>query len=147
MPSKVLMASATRLAKRRIRGYTIKFHPVKLSDKDFLKATGYKTIDEILNIRSPFFFNPDDKDKIIETIRNEYPESIAKTLKDADEICNHTFDLLGSGKTKLGKELDWHLDFKSGFRWNPKTYYLGTRKHVTLDDDSDVKVPWELSRC
>jgi len=29
----------------------------------------------------------------------------------------------------------------------PKTYYLGTGKHVTLNDPSDVKVPWELSRC
>ncbi|NQE52327.1 hypothetical protein C5S29_01940, partial [ANME-1 cluster archaeon GoMg3.2] len=147
MPSKVLMASATRLAKRRIRGYTIKFHPVKLSDNNFLKATGYKTIDEILNRKSPFFFNPNDKDKIAETIEKEYPNSIEQTINDADEICNHIFDLLGSGKVKLGEEIDWHLDFKTGFRWNPKTCYLGTRKHATLDDDSDVKVPWELSRC
>ena len=147
-PPKVLMESVTRLTKRRIRRYIIKFHPVKLSDKDFLDATGYKTMDEILNRNPPlFFFNLDDKDKIIETIRNEYPESISETLNDADAISNHIFDLLGSDKVKLGKEIDWHLDFKTGYQWNPMTYYLGTRKHVTLDDDSDVKVPWELSRC
>jgi len=131
-----------------MRRYIIRFHPVKLSDNDFLDATGYKTVNGLLNRNlPPFFFNPDDKDKIVETVRKEYPESIEQTINDADEICHHIFDLLGSGKTKLGKEIDWHLDFKSGFRWDPKTYYLGTGKHVTLNDPSDVKVPWELSRC
>jgi hypothetical protein len=148
MPLEVLIESIIRLAKRRIRGYDIKFHPVKLSDKDFLNATGYKTIDEFLNRNPPrFFFNPDDKDRIIETIKREHPKSIEQTISDADVICNHTFNLLGSGKVNLGEEIDWHLDFKSGFRWKPKTYYLGTGKHVALDDDSDVKIPWELSRC
>jgi len=147
MPPKVLIERATRLAKRRIRRYAFRFHPVKLSDNDFLKAMGYKTIEEFLYNPPRFFFNPNDKGKIVETIRKEYPESIEQAINDADEICNHVFDLLGSGKTKLGKEIDWHLDFKSGFRWNPKEYYPATGKHVTLDDDSDVKVPWELSRC
>ena len=148
MPPKVLMESVTRLVKRKIRRYAIKSHPVKLSDKYFLNATGYKTIEDFLNRNLPiFFFNSDDRDRIVETIRKEYPKSISETLNGADEICDHIFDLLGSGKTELGKEIDWHLDFKSGFRWDPKTYYLGTGEHVTLDDPSDVKVPWELSRC
>ena len=148
IPPKVLIESVIRLAKRRIRRYIIKFHPVKLSDKYFLDATGYKTIEDFLNRNlPPFFFNSDDRDRIVETIKKEYPEAIEQTINDANEICNHIFDLLGSGKTELGKEIDWHLDFKSGFRWNPKTYYLWTGKHVTLDAPSDVKVPWELSRC
>ena len=150
MPPKVLVESVTRLAKRRIRRYTIKFHPVNLSDNDFLDATGYKTIEQFLNRNPPpFFFNLDDKykDKIVETIIKECPTPTKETINDADEICNHIFDLLGSGKTELGKEIDWHLDFKSGYRWNPKEYYLATGKHVTLTDPSDVKVPWELSRC
>jgi len=148
MPPKVLMECITRLAKRRIRKYTVKFHPVKMSDKDFLDATEYKTIDEFLNRGRPsFFFNFGDKDIIIQTVKKEYQTTIKETINNADEIRVHTFNLLGSGKTKLSEEIDWHLDFKSGFRWNPKEYYLGTGKHVTLDDDSDVKVPWELSRC
>ncbi len=113
-----------------------------------MNASGYKTVDEFLNGNLPwFFFNSDDRDKFVEIIKKEYPESIEQTINDADEIRNHIFDLLGSGKTELGKEIDWHLDFKSGFRWNPKTHYLWTGKHVTLNDPSDVKVPWELSRC
>jgi len=90
-----------------MRRYIIRFHPVKLSDNDFLDATGYKTVNGLLNRNlPPFFFNPDDKDKIVETVRKEYPESIEQTINDADEICHHIFDLLGSGKTKLGKEID-----------------------------------------
>jgi hypothetical protein len=69
MPSKVLIESATRLAKRMIRRYAIKFHPVKLSDEDFLKATRYKTIDEFLNRNlSHFLFNLNDKERIVETL-------------------------------------------------------------------------------
>jgi len=40
--------------------------------------------------------------------------------------------------------IDWHLDFKSGYRWNESTWsqniQYGTQPGV------DVKVPWELAR-
>jgi len=152
MPPRVLIESVIRLTKRRIRRYTIKFHPVKISDKAFLKATGYKTIDEFLNRNQPmFFFNSRDKERIVETISKEYFDFIEQTINDADEICNHIFNLLGSGTSELGEEIDWHLDFKSGYKWNSKTYYLGTGKHVDCylkkGIHADVKVPWELSRC
>ena len=60
------------------------------------------------------------------------------------------FDLLGSGSTKLSKDgkgyqpIDWHIDFKSGYRWNPKTFYAFIKYGNKLG--VDVKVPWELSR-
>jgi len=102
-----------------------------------------------------------------------------KIIAEADKICDHVFDLLGSGpvkvyygikakdfeghcyNTQIGrkelitirhspcaihhyKPIDWHIDFKSGHRWDLKTYYkdikYGHRPGV------DVKVPWELSR-
>lgn len=148
MPLNDLIKVLMMLTKRKIRRYIIKFHPVKLSDKDFLDATGCETKKKIF-YRSPprFFFNTHDKERVVEIIKEEYSTSLEQTINDTDEICNHIFDLLGSGKTELGKEINWHLDFKSGFRWNPKEYYLWTGKHVILNDDSDVKVPWELSRC
>jgi hypothetical protein len=40
--------------------------------------------------------------------------------------------------------IDWHLDFKSGYRWTESTWYLdipyGHKPGV------DIKVPWELAR-
>ncbi len=40
--------------------------------------------------------------------------------------------------------IDWHLDFKSGYRWSERTWYL----HVPYGHlpGVDVKVPWELAR-
>ena len=143
MPPKLLAETLARHANRKVRRYSIKIFQVKLSDKRFLGLTNHQNHDEL----PPFFFDPTDREKIAKIVKKEYPTAIEQTIKDADAINNHIFDLLGSGKTELGEEINWHLDFKSGFNWNPKEYYLWTRKHVTLDDDSDVKIPWELSRC
>ena len=143
MPVKLLAETLANMAKHKIRKHYIKFYPVKLTYEQFFKVVTHQNIYDL----SAFFFRPNKKNKIVETIKKEYFKSLDQTIKDANGICEHIFDLLGSDKQELGKEICWHLDFKSGFRWNPKKYYLGTGKHVTLDDDSDVKVPWELSRC
>lgn len=65
-------------------------------------------------------------------------------LERADAVAAHRFDLLGSGPVELGKEIDWSLDFKSGRRWPLKHSLLIEAFYF---DDSDIKVPWELSRC
>ena len=124
MPPRVLFGTLTKLAKRKIRKYFIKFHPAKLSDKQFFKLVNHKNLDEL----PPFFLNLNEKEKIIETIKREYPTTIKEMINTADEICEHIFNLLGSGKTELGKEIDWHLDFKvvSG----------GIQKHIILEPES-----------
>ncbi len=40
--------------------------------------------------------------------------------------------------------IDWHLDFKSGFRWREDTWYKEIQFGHLLG--VDVKVPWELAR-
>lgn len=73
-----------------------------------------------------------------------FPEAMWATIDEADKIRAHCFDLLGSGETDLGKDIDWHLDFKSGRRW-PIEHH--TRLTLTSPTGGfDVKVPWELSR-
>jgi hypothetical protein len=73
-------------------------------------------------------------------------EGAAATIRDhADDALEHRFDLLGSRPFELGPEIDWHTDFKSGYRW-PAAFYLDLEV-TRLDDESDAKVPWELSRC
>ncbi len=64
-------------------------------------------------------------------------------LRLANDIVAHRFDLLGSGKVALGPEIDWSRDFKSGRRW-PLSHPSLLRD--AYFDDSDIKVPWELSR-
>ncbi|RJQ28492.1 MAG: hypothetical protein C4589_06220 [Peptococcaceae bacterium] len=72
------------------------------------------------------------------------PENV---IADAEAICAHEFDLLGSGRKKVdgpGGEIDWHTDFKTGASWDPSLFYLDVP--VNRGDGSDIKVPWELSR-
>jgi hypothetical protein len=40
--------------------------------------------------------------------------------------------------------IDWHLDFKSGYRWNNKAWH--TKISFAHEAGVDIKVPWELSR-
>lgn len=63
----------------------------------------------------------------------------------AERILAHEFDLLGSGPTALGSEIDWHRDFKSGRRWDLLPAH--GIDYAELGEPSDVKVPWELSRA
>jgi len=62
----------------------------------------------------------------------------------ADRAMRHEVDLLGSGPVQLGREIDWHRDFKSGLRFEPR--FCKDIAYNDLDKPNDVKVPWELSR-
>jgi uncharacterized heparinase superfamily protein len=68
-----------------------------------------------------------------------YKELVAR----ADDVLAHRFDLLGSGPTELGPDIDWTADFKTGRRWPLRHRSL---LRVSYGDGSDIKVPWELSR-
>jgi hypothetical protein len=77
-------------------------------------------------------------------VARHYPDARAATIRQADAIREHRFDLLGSGEVYLGERIDWHADFKSGHRW-PLAHH--TRLALTAPEGGfDVKVPWELSR-
>ena len=42
------------------------------------------------------------------------------------------------------RPIDWHLDFRSGYRWPSRRHSY--RKHIPVDTGADIKVPWELGR-
>ena len=90
-----------------------------------------------------FFFNEGDIDLFRKA---SFPEK-QTIITDAESVCNHDFDLLGSGKTSVdgeGGRIDWHRDFKSGVRWEPNVFH--TDIPLTKSEGSDIMVPWELSR-
>ncbi|HEX9614984.1 MAG TPA: alginate lyase family protein [Bacteroidota bacterium] len=93
--------------------------------------------------RLRFFFHPRNrKDFFLNTLTTTQPyESI---LEEADLVLQNRFQTLGSPIVDLGDPLPWHRDFKSGKEWP----ILPSNKLdlLDLDNPSDVKVPWELSR-
>lgn len=106
----------------------------------------YTNIDTIKEIKSPIsLLTSKDKDAGINLMKNLFPESQSKIIQSADTVCNHIFDLLGSGPKFLGVEINWHLDFKVNRTWaliHPKAIDVDE-----LNKPSDIKIPWELSRC
>ena len=73
---------------------------------------------------------------------SDLSEDIRLTIiRSADQALRHEFDLLGSG-VSLVDPIDWHVDFKSGKRWEKKYY-----NEIEFIPGADIKVPWELSRC
>ncbi|HEY6242100.1 MAG TPA: alginate lyase family protein [Burkholderiales bacterium] len=42
--------------------------------------------------------------------------------------------------------IDWHIDFKSGFRWPVRTWYRDVPVYAN-PRGADIKLPWELARC
>src|SRR6266498_1957446 len=68
-----------------------------------------------------FFLDVQD-DQLWATYRSQFGNKIQEVIEDAEIICRHEFDLLGSGILYWGHPIDWHLDPVSGYRW-PKKFY------------------------
>lgn len=105
-----------------------------------LDQGNFETLVETMRTANPFpgLSNPRD---IKNTIS---PDARPEILRRAQMAMRHEVDLLGSGPVNLGERIDWALDFKSGTRW-AMSGSLGLPVN-DLDNPSDIKVPWELSR-
>ena len=68
----------------------------------------------------------------------------AELRERARRAMRHEVNFLGSGWVRLGAQIDWFADFKSATRW-PIRPSRGMPVN-DLDNPSDIKVPWELSR-
>jgi hypothetical protein len=97
-------------------------------------------------LRDLFLLSSRDKRRILAMLHGCCPQAEPLILREADQICNHQFDLLGSGPTFLGDRIDWHYDFISNYRWPTRRYFRRIRP-APYPGGYDVKVPWELSRC
>lgn len=86
-----------------------------------------------------------EADTVAGALAAEAHHVVPVTIDRAGHVMHHEFDLLGSGPTALGSEIDWHTDFKSGHSW-PADKWHGRLDLGNLDRGYDVKVPWELSR-
>ena len=124
-----------------------RLYPHLLTERALLNAAGAASIDALWEApqREVFFVSASQADDWTRTFRSRYPDAVRSIVSAADRVLLHEFDLLGSGSVDLGRELPWHTDFKTGRQWPME--YAPRLEYIELDRPSDVKVPWELSRC
>jgi uncharacterized heparinase superfamily protein len=146
-PPKYLAARAAERLQRSLRRPWSAVFPRLLSDRALLGEAGSASIDELWGriAERPFFVTPRDRQAWTSTFRTEYLRDAEAIIAAADRALAHEFDLLGSGPVALGPRLPWHQDFKTGRTWNVD--YACDIEYAELDRPTDVKVPWELSRC
>ncbi len=142
-----LASSAIDSAKRRVRRPWSYVYPRLLTDRTVLVALGARDVDQLWAdlAAQPFFVSSVERPGIVRRFVAEYPGGRAGIERAAASIMRHEFDLLGSGPQQLGTPLPWHTDFKTGRQW-PQVY-CSDIEYNELDRPTDVKVPWELSRC
>lgn len=146
--------SAGLYLKSRVKYRLDKFRAlfgVSVSDRGLFSALGgrFGSIPELaehFRTRSwpRFFLSPRDREQMVDSMEKLYPGSMEAAVKEAVLILKHVFSLLGSGPVNLGPEIDWHRDFKSGYKW-PRSYYEEI-EYRDYQKGYDVKVPRELSR-
>lgn len=121
--------------------------PALLTERALLRVTRASSLDVLWarQITSRFFLDGAEGETWSRRFREAFPDASRDLVQTAEAVCRHEFDLLGSGPTALGEHLPWHVDFKTGRRW-PLRYGADLDPN-DLDRPSDVRVPWELSRC
>lgn len=118
-------------------------------------ALGWMGYDFARNSRSlkptspgSFFFVPESVDPILALLKQRLPARAEQIIQEADQICEHRFDLLGySGLyygSSLGWDIDWHLDAVHGKRAPRKPFYR--IRYLDYAECGDSKVIWELNR-
>lgn len=95
--------------------------------------------DVLKSILSQMFVDP------IEFTASLVPENSNSILRDADIAIEHKFMIFSSNYIS-NDPIKWNKDINSGYEWNTGTYYIKYRQQ-DFSNNSDVKVPWEISRC
>jgi hypothetical protein len=146
-PPRYVLARLAHEARVQARRPWSRIRPRMLSDDRLLRESGHRTIDDLWDAlgRRPFFLRPSDRAAWRTAFLDGFPREAAAIVARADAVLRHEFDLLGSGPCVFGDRLPWHEDFKSRRVW--PLQYSHDIDTYDLSRPSDIKVPWELSRC
>lgn len=111
---------------------TLKLHDLKYKrsfeiDKHVTTANWFVNLSELKNMLG------DNSEKNVDL------------LDESAKILHRKFSILGYDLDYDGCEINWHLDPKSNFEWDRK-YYRRLYPVSNSSDNTDCKMPWELSR-
>jgi len=147
MPPRQIAALLADIARKRLQRPWSRVYPTLVTDAAVLRAMGARSVDALWEKqrRTAFFISAERRARLVDVFNTRYPEAAASIIGAAEEVLRHEFNLLGSGPVALGCPLPWHTDFKTGREWPIE--YGPQLEYNELDRPTDVKVPWELSRC
>jgi len=97
-------------------------------------------------VAAPRFYSslvPKNRDSTADLIRLSLPENVEQGIAKAETLLSHRLNLLGYRDVVLDKDIDWHFDPVSGYRW-PKRFWADY--DLVRDRSSDPKVIHELNR-
>ena len=146
-PPGYLLGRLRDAGRRRLQRPWSRVYPRLVTDRTLLAAAGAGSIDALWEVQQQrrFFVSPADRTARARAFEARFPDRAAAIVREAEAALRHEFDLLGSGVVHLGPALPWHTDFKTGREW--PLHYAPVLEYAELDRPTDVKVPWELSRC
>jgi hypothetical protein len=130
-----------RLLAGRLRRIWLARHPLQVRPDELRSALGGLTATEAL--RGPALQALPTVGSFEQSLTSLPSAQRADLLRRAEMITGHVFDLLGSGPTHVGSRIDWQRDFKADHAWPLRHCSSLT---ISYPGDSDIKVPWELSR-
>jgi hypothetical protein len=91
-----------------------------------------------------FFFTHGEAAERAQLLLRHLPNEAAEIVREADEICQHRFRLLGYDNLDYGPEIDWHLDRVHRKRAPLDPWFKIPFLEFALVGDH--KVIWELNR-
>ena len=91
-----------------------------------------------------FFFSKAEIQSRTKVLRQHLPEVADAIVREAGEVCQHRFRLLGYEPLDYGQTIDWHLDAVHGKRAPLVPWY--TIRFLDFSAVGDHKVTWELNR-
>src|SRR5260370_28714016 len=78
----------------------------------WVKDSGKRRLDH----SGRFFFAHPDVPSILDLLRQRLANVVDEIIRQAEQICEHRFDLLGYRGVDYGAQIDWHLDAVHGRR-------------------------------
>jgi hypothetical protein len=117
------------------------FEALVVSATKFCCSTDYAR--ELLRKRCIIISTPTDN--LFAYLKENYPEQVRDIISLADDLLDNRVTLLGFEPHQFDGKFEWNKDFVSGITWR-SDYYLSVPL-IMWENKSDIKVPWELSRC
>lgn len=144
-PPKIIFARVLDEIRKILGQFSAPIKVKLLTEKKLLHLTEKNSLIDLWNrlaaqqypVEVTSFFNADEYNQIC-------PDDFPRIICAAEKSLSKNINLLGTGWISLGEKIDWHKDYKTNIRWEPK--YISKIKYSTPNNRSDVKIPWEISR-